>query len=387
MTWLQSLDVYPKIDDEIRRSYTRQTISGALVSIGAIILMIALFVSELNFFLTTDVKEELFVDTSRNAKVRINVDIFFPEMPCSYLSLDVMDVSGEQHRDVEHDIFKKRVHHDGTEIEKIQMDGLGDNDNSTVNSALAKLDQNRCESCYGAEDKPGNCCNTCEDVKEAYRKKGWAFNGGRGIAQCEREGIKDALIEQVDEGCIVTGFLHVNKVAGNFHFAPGKSFQQHNVHVHDLQPFAGKKAFNMSHYIRKLSFGPDYPGKINPLDGGGETSNEEGFSMMYQYFVKVVPTKYRNLNSQVAETAQFSVTMHTRKLAKAVGTQGLPGVFFMYEFSPILVELTEHQRSFMHFLTSICAILGGVYTVAGLLDKFIYTGQQRWIKANEGKQG
>lgn len=27
----------------------------------------------------------------------------------------------------------------------------------------------------------------------------------------------------------------MNKVAGNFHFAPGKSFQQHNVHIHDLQ--------------------------------------------------------------------------------------------------------------------------------------------------------
>ena len=47
------------------------------------------------------------------------------------------------------------------------------------------------------------------------------------------------------------GFLLVNKVAGNFHFAPGKSFQQHNVHIHDLQPF-GRSVFNMSHEIRHL---------------------------------------------------------------------------------------------------------------------------------------
>ena len=44
--------------------------------------------------LNVDVDEELFVDTSRNEKMRINIDIEFPKMPCAYLSLDVMDVSG-----------------------------------------------------------------------------------------------------------------------------------------------------------------------------------------------------------------------------------------------------------------------------------------------------
>lgn len=45
--------------------------------------------------MSVDVQEELFVDTSRNEKMRINVDIDFPKMPCAYLSMDVMDVSGE----------------------------------------------------------------------------------------------------------------------------------------------------------------------------------------------------------------------------------------------------------------------------------------------------
>ena len=31
-------------------------------------------------------------------------------------------------------------------------------------------------SCYGAETEGLMCCNTCEDVREAYRRKGWAFN-------------------------------------------------------------------------------------------------------------------------------------------------------------------------------------------------------------------
>lgn len=56
------------------------------------------------------------------------------------------------------------------------------------------------------------------------------------------------------------------QVAGNFHFAPGRSFQQGNMHVHDMAPFAGQK-LDFSHTVNKLSFGKPYPGMKNPLDG------------------------------------------------------------------------------------------------------------------------
>ena len=74
------------------------------------------------------------------------------------------------------------------------------------------------------------CCNSCSDVREAYRKKGWAFNNAEGITQCLQEGWTAKISEQADEGCHISGYFDVSKVAGNFHFAPGKSFQQHNVH-------------------------------------------------------------------------------------------------------------------------------------------------------------
>ena len=45
-----------------------------------------------------------------------------------------------------------------------------------------------------------------------------------------KEGWTDKLKEQINEGCNVRGLIEVSKVAGNVHFAPGKSFQQHSVH-------------------------------------------------------------------------------------------------------------------------------------------------------------
>lgn len=175
--------------------------------------------------------------------------------------------------------------------------------------------------------------------------------------------------EQKNEGCQVYGFLEVNKVAGNFHFAPGKSFQQSHVHVHDLQSF-GLDNINMTHYIKHLSFGRDYPGIVNPLDGTDVTAQQA--SMMFQYFVKVVPTVYMKVDGEVVRTNQFSVTRHEKIANGLIGDQGLPGVFVLYELSPMMVKLTEKHRPFTHFLTGVCAIVGGIFTVAGFIDSLIY---------------
>ena len=48
------------------------------------------------------------------------------------------------------------------------------------------------------------------------------------------------------------------------------------------------------------------------------------------------------------------------------------GVFFMYDLSPMMVQLTEHKKSLAHFLTGVCAIVGGVFTVAGMVDGMLY---------------
>eukprot|EP00039_Didymoeca_costata_P019597 m.338192 g.338192 ORF g.338192 m.338192 type:complete len:382 (+) comp18335_c0_seq1:145-1290(+) len=372
---LRKFDAYPKTLEDFRI----KTFTGAAVSITAGAIITFLFISELNYFISTEVQPELFVDTSRNEKMRINVDIVFPEMPCAWIHLDVMDVSGEQQLDVEHNIYKKRLNEDGSEVDD-------SHEQAKLGQIEHDLDPDRCESCYGAESSEKKCCNTCKDVREAYQKKGWALTDTNGIVQCEREGWKDKAQEQEGEGCTLYGFIEVNKVSGNFHLAPGKSFQQHSVHIHDLQSF-GRRSFNMTHTIRRLTFGHEYPGLVNPLDDHTQVSNDEG-SAMYQYFIKVVPTKYTKLSGMELKTNQYSVTSHKRVMNHALGESGLPGVFFMFELSPIVVQLTETRRSLAHFLTSLCAIIGGVFTVAGMIDSVIFHSLRSWQKKNElGKLG
>jgi hypothetical protein len=51
------------------------------------------------------------------------------------------------------------------------------------------------------------------------------------------------------------------------------------------------------------------------------------------------------------------------------------------------VRYREERTSFLHFLTSVCAIVGGVFTVSGILDAFVYHGAQAVRKKVDlGKQ-
>jgi len=280
-----------------------------------------------------------------------------------------MDISGEHQLDVDHNIFKSRLNTDGQPLASgpIKQDELG---KDPLSEAAKPLPTNYCGSCYGAETPERQCCNTCDEIQEAYRKKGWAFTGADTVEQCIREGWSQKMRDQMGEGCQVYGYLLVNKVAGNFHFAPGKSFQQHHMHVHDLQPFKGID-FNLTHTINRLSFGKEFPGMKNPLDTVSKGFNVSDPAGMFQYFVKIVPTTYESLSGNVLATNQYSVTEHYKAL-KGESAHGLPGVFYMYELSPIMVRFQERKKSFAHFLTGVCAIIGGVFTVAGLFDSMIY---------------
>lgn len=44
----------------------------------------------------------------------------------------------------------------------------------------------------------------------------------------------------------------------------------------------------------------------------------------------------------------------------------------------------EQRQSFAHFLTSTCAIVGGVLTVAGVIDSFVYAGRNRLTQGGNG---
>jgi len=368
---LRKLDAYPKVNEDF---YSR-TFSGGVITLVSFSFMFFLFFSELRLYLHTVSETKLVVDTSRGGTLHIAFDVTFPAVPCSLLSIDAMDISGEQHLDIRHDIVKKRIDAHDNVIETRQ-DGIGA---PKIEKPLQKhggrLEHNEayCGSCFGAETSDDDCCNSCEEVREAYRKKGWAITNMDLIDQCKREGYIEKIKNEEGEGCNIHGSIEVNKVAGKFDFALGKSFQHSVVQGHDLLGFQ-QGSYNISHRINKLAFGDYFPGLVNPLDGVQwvhETPNG-----MHQYFIKVVPTIYTDIRGRTIQSNQYSVTEHFRSSESGHFFQSLPGIFFFYDISPVKVTFKEEHVPFLHFLTNISAIIGGIFTVAGIIDSFIYHSQK-----------
>jgi hypothetical protein len=54
----------------------------------------------------------------------------------------------------------------------------------------------------------------------------------------------------------------------------------------------------------------------------------------------------------------------------------LPGMFFIYDLSPFMIEASRTRIPVLHFLTKVCAIIGGVISVLGVIDAFFFVIQK-----------
>lgn len=402
-----------------------RTLTGAFVSVLCIVFSCVLFVSEYFSYLEITRVDTLHVDTDKDMPLSIFLDVTFPGMPCSELHLDSEESTGQQQIDIHRNLFKVPVHEKApasrqqavlmvrrlevrlqsimkqVEAEEIvsedvlrrvanvrdRVDSLKEEYGWTESDyQVGGVPKDYCGSCYGSGAKD-ECCNTCDHVREAYKSKRWVLANENSIEQCVREKRDNQMFEMTIEGCQITGHIDANKVSGNFHFAPGSSSKQdHHTHAHHVHEFsiADLSKFNVSHRINTLTFGLTFPGMINPLDRSENILPGSTGSGLYRYYIKVVPTTYHTYDGQLIQTNQYSVTQHFKPTDFKSGSFSIPGVFFVYEMSPIAVTLRETSTSMFGFLTRLCAIIGGLVAVAGLVDGLLYHSSQR-IKRSMGK--
>merc|ERR1712151_323437 len=90
---------------------------------------------------------------------------------------------------------------------------------------------------------------------------------------------------------------------------------------------------------------------------------------MFHYYIKLVPTVFIDQTGQEQYTNQYSATDSARNVRVRTGElSGLPGVFFVYDFSPFLMRKTELVKPWSYIFTSSCAIIGGVFSIAKLVE-------------------
>ncbi|CAL9104674.1 unnamed protein product [Musa textilis] len=341
---LRNFDAFPRAEEHL----LQKTRSGAVVSIIGLIIMATLFVHELKYYLTTYTVHQMSVDVKRGETLPIHINMTFPSLPCEVLSVDAIDMSGKHEVDLHTNIWKLRLTREGHITGTEYLSDLVEKEHSA--------------------HKHGDSNDHHEDPTKNKNEHGLGSD-----AETMIKNVKNAM--ENGEGCQVFGVLDVQRVAGNFH-----------VSVHGLnifvaqQIFDGAKNVNVSHVIHDLSFGPKYPGIHNPLDGTTRILHDT--SGTFKYYIKIVPTEYRDLSHRVMPTNQFSVTEYFVPI-RAID-RSWPAVYFLYDLSPIIVTIKEERRSFLHFITRLCAVLGGTFALTGMLDRWMYRIIEAFTKSKTG---
>ncbi|XP_066975721.1 endoplasmic reticulum-Golgi intermediate compartment protein 1-like [Macrobrachium rosenbergii] len=178
-----------------------------------------------------------------------------------------------------------------------------------------------------------------------------------------------------DDGCIFEANFLINKVPGNFHVS---------THSAQEQP----ENIDFAHVIEEVRFGskienPNVPGNFNPLYGRAKIDGNSLES--HDYVMKIVPTIYEDLSGKQTISYQYTYAYRSY-ISFSHGGRVVPAVWFRYDLTPITVKYHEKRQPFYTFITAICAIIGGTFTVAGIIDSFIFTASEIFKKFELGKQ-
>ncbi|KAK6934406.1 Thioredoxin domain [Dillenia turbinata] len=193
----------------------------------------------------------------------------------------------------------------------------------------------------------------------------------------------------VTGGCRIEGFVRVKKVPGNLIISARSA-----AHSFDASQM------NMSHVISHFSFGrrvsarlltdakrliPYLGGSHDKLNGRAYISqgSESNANVTIEHYLQVVKTEVITTRSSREHklVEEYEYTAHS----SLVHSLHIPVAKFHFELSPMQVLITENQKSFSHFITNVCAIIGGVFTVAGILDSILHNTMRLVKKIELGK--
>ncbi|QCE09803.1 protein disulfide-isomerase 5-3-like [Vigna unguiculata] len=186
-------------------------------------------------------------------------------------------------------------------------------------------------------------------------------------------------------GCRIEGYVRVKKVPGNLVISA-----RSDAHSFDASQM------NMSHVINHLSFGRKVSPRVMsdvkrliPYVGSSHdrlnglsfiNTRDLGANVTMEHYLQVVKTEVIT-RKDYKLVEEYEYTAHS-SVAQSLH---IPVAKFHLELSPMQVLITENPKSFSHFITNVCAIIGGVFTVAGILDSILHNTIRLMKKVELGK--
>lgn len=192
----------------------------------------------------------------------------------------------------------------------------------------------------------------------------------------QQKKLKNYVRDWADEdhpGCQISGHLMVDRVPGNFHI-------QARSNHHDLVPHMT----NVSHEVHHLTIGEpmvhrlidngnvplpnEVKGKIAPMNNNVYVTT--GLHEAYHHYLKVITTDVEGLKTARGRKLKAYQIVQNSQLAM-YRNDIVPEAKFIYDMSPIAVEYKKRGRHWYDYFTSLMAIIGGTFTVVGMLEAAI----------------
>eukprot|EP00798_Chlamydomonas_sp_ICE-L_P014246 gene14246-20219_t len=187
-------------------------------------------------------------------------------------------------------------------------------------------------------------------------------------------------------GCNMAGFVLVKKVPGTLHFrakSDGHSFDHvfmnmtHAVHHMYLGTKPNSRKLHQLERLHPHGLAKEWADKLH-----GKSFVSDRTQDTHEHYMQVVLTTIEPRGGHKASQYDaYEYTAHSHTFV----SDDVPSVKVSYDLSPIQIVVTEVTKPWYHFLTTTCAIIGGVFTVAGILDAVFYGAAKLMKKVNLGK--
>ncbi|KAG0474097.1 hypothetical protein HPP92_015954 [Vanilla planifolia] len=113
-------------------------------------------------------------------------------------------------------------------------------------------------------------------------------------------------------------------------------------------------------------------------------NQNDNANLTIEHYLQLVKTEIitRKSSQELKLFEEYEYTAHS----SWVHSLNIPVAKFHFEPSPMQVLVSETSKPFSHFITNLCAITGGVFTVAGILDSILHNTMRLVKKVELGKQ-
>jgi len=168
---------------------------------------------------------------------------------------------------------------------------------------------------------------------------------------------------------------HFPEVVQNLYLMGHRLDFTHKVNHISLGKVDDRK-FIIDNFGAKFEFeldGMDTPQKKHISESEGDFITPDALDT--NYFLEISQTDYvdkreikKDNNYQKYEAFRFRAVKHVKV------EQGMPGIYFRYDLSPIRILYTISMQSTSDYLVKICAVIGGIYVVSSILDSLLKQG-------------